>query len=352
MELGQECTFDLNVSGAFNLEGFEVDKQTGIAYLACASYDRRTWFRCCSTSFLDGQLRWSLVAEARRCYFASFEPYDRKRQQDFAAAAQANGCAELVVLGTTLDGDAVEVLCYPPSAAARLRRASGTSERLTFWFTCRQHPSETQASFFAEGVSAEMARNTELSDSVDTFLVFNANPDGGVRGHTRGNAAGFDLNREWGGRATLSRSPEVVHIQQGMRRTGVDAHVDVHGDESLPHVFSSPRNFHRAKGLTSAQRRLYEAFTESLICESDGVYQMRRGYKESSYLNRNICAMWSCLEFRSLSLTLEMPFKDCAECMDDSHGWTGERSRQLGTVVVRALGSIVSLLRESAGERR
>jgi hypothetical protein len=36
---------------------------------------------------------------------------------------------------------------------------------------------------------------------------------------------------------TLERSPEVYHVLREMDRTGVDAFLDVHGDEGLPFVF-------------------------------------------------------------------------------------------------------------------
>merc|ERR1711990_150852 len=57
-----------------------------------------------------------------------------------------------------------------------------------------------------------------------------------------GNAAGANLNREWGCTGeyeapTLKRSPEVYHLLREMGNTGVDFLLDVHGDEELPHCF-------------------------------------------------------------------------------------------------------------------
>ena len=56
------------------------------------------------------------------------------------------------------------------------------------------------------------------------------NPDGSVRGNLRTNAAGANLNREWQA-PTPERSPEVLCVRDAMHATGVDAFLDVHGDE-------------------------------------------------------------------------------------------------------------------------
>lgn len=73
-------------------------------------------------------------------------------------------------------------------------------------------------------------------------LVPNMNPDGSFRGHLRTNAAGANLNREWGATGdyeapTMTRSPEVYMVREKIRETGCDVFVDVHGDEGLPHIF-------------------------------------------------------------------------------------------------------------------
>ena len=63
------------------------------------------------------------------------------------------------------------------------------------------------------------------------------NPDGSARGHLRTNAAGANLNREWGA-PTAERSPEVLWTLNAMDATGpVDLMLDAHGDEAEPYCF-------------------------------------------------------------------------------------------------------------------
>src|SRR3546814_5147097 len=75
-----------------------------------------------------------------------------------------------------------------------------------------------------------------LREKATFHIVPNMNPDGSFHGHLRTNAAGVNLNREWHA-PTLERSPEVLHVLKRMDETGVDFAMDVHGDESIPHVF-------------------------------------------------------------------------------------------------------------------
>ena len=81
-----------------------------------------------------------------------------------------------------------------------------------------------------------------------------------MRGNLRTNAAGANLNREWQA-PSRERSPEVFHVRAAMQATGVDAFLDVHGDEGLPYVFIdgnerlptySPRMAALERGFASA----------------------------------------------------------------------------------------------------
>lgn len=76
-------------------------------------------------------------------------------------------------------------------------------------FIARQHPPETTggAAFeaFIARIAATDASATAFRASTAILVIPLMNPDGFVRGHWRGNAAGKDINRDWGGFA----SPEV-----------------------------------------------------------------------------------------------------------------------------------------------
>ena len=102
-------------------------------------------------------------------------------------------------------------------ARARLRRDAAPAPHA--WVIHRQHPGESQASFFAEGLLARLLglhepRGGHARDGLViallkqfTFHVIpNMNPDGAVRGHLRVNSSGANLNREWATSGRLRRA--------------------------------------------------------------------------------------------------------------------------------------------------
>merc|ERR1712242_522077 len=114
------------------------------------------------------------------------------------------------------------------------------------WVIHRQHPGESQAEWFAEGLVERLldtddAKARLIRELCTVYIVPNVNPDGSVRGHLRTNACGANLNREWApcpddssyDAPTLQRSPEIFYILQTMDAVGCDAFIDVHGDEKI-----------------------------------------------------------------------------------------------------------------------
>ena len=109
------------------------------------------------------------------------------------------------------------------------------------WIIARQHPGETMAEWFVEGLLQRLldpadAVSRELQRMATFYIVPNMNPDGSVLGNLRTNAAGANLNREWL-QPSAERSPEVLAVRDALHATGCDAFFDIHGDEVLPYVF-------------------------------------------------------------------------------------------------------------------
>ena len=114
------------------------------ALKVCASADRKVWTRVDTTNYAAdaGALRWTYDhGGANPCsvYFAYFDPYDYERHLDLIARCAAAPGSRVRSLGQTLDGrelDCVEVGDGPKHV----------------WVIHRQHPGESQASWFAEGL--------------------------------------------------------------------------------------------------------------------------------------------------------------------------------------------------------
>ncbi|GIZ13440.1 M14-type cytosolic carboxypeptidase [Pseudomonas sp. NCCP-436] len=305
-------------------------------YQAVASYDQQNWFRV-PTRFEDGQLHFHLQAEQEQAWFAYFEPYPRLRHEHLVATALAQG-AELVACGRSLEGRDIPLL--------RIGAAAPGSRKL--WIIAQQHPGEHMAEWFMEGLIERLQdpQDTEvvqLLAQAELYLVPNMNPDGAWRGHLRTNYAGQDLNRAWQS-ASTECSPEVLFVQQHMRRIGVDLFLDIHGDEEIPHVFAA--GCEGNPGYTPRLAALEDEFRTRLI-DNGAEFQKRYGYPRDEQGQANLTLACNAVgqAFDCLSLTLEMPFKDHDDNPQPSTGWNGARSAKLARDVIRVMAQMVGKLR-------
>ncbi len=298
-------------------------------YRAVASYDRRDWFRV-PTSF-DGTAMTIAHTPARdSLYYAYFEPYSWERHLELLGRADVSPRVRVSDLGATVDGRDLNLVTVGTPAPGRK----------ALWVIARQHPGETMAEWFVEGLleraldpADPVARR--LLEAAVLFVVPNMNPDGSVRGNLRTNAAGANLNREWM-TPSLERSPEVFHVRAAMQRTGVDAFLDVHGDEGLPYVFTDGNE--RLPTYSPRMAALETGFTTALVAANPD-FQTRHGYpsNKETKANLTVASKWAGHTYGGLALTLEMPFKDNADLPDPERGWSGARSRRLGADTLTAL---------------
>ncbi|ALZ77020.1 M14-type cytosolic carboxypeptidase [Rheinheimera sp. F8] len=305
-------------------------------YKAVASYDRETWFRV-DTAFDGEHLVITHYPEAESCYFAYFAPYSYERHLDLLGQAQATGLAQLVDLGNTIDGRDMSLLIIGEPADGKKN----------IWITARQHPGETMAEWFVEGLLDRLLDQDDgvarqlLSKAV-FYVVPNMNPDGSVRGHLRTNAVGVNLNREWQ-TPTLEKSPEVYLVRQKMLETGVDMFLDIHGDENLPYNFVAG-----AEGVPSYNAKMAQLetlFKQTLLAVTPE-FQTEYGYDLDApgQANLTIASTWVAEQFKCLAYTFEMPFKDNANLPDEQFGWSDVRSKKLGNDTLIAVRAVVDLL--------
>ena len=306
-------------------------------YQAVASYDRQHWFRV-PTEFDGENLTISFTPEHDSTYFAYFAPYSYERHQDLIHSAQLDIDCQLQVLGQTIDGRDISVLKVGEEGEGKK----------VIWLTARQHPGETMAEWFMEGFIDRLLDEDDgvarsLLNSAVFYLVPNMNPDGSARGHLRTNANGVNLNREWQN-PSMENSPEVYLVREKMLATGVDMHLDIHGDEALPFNFVAgcegiPSYDERHKGLEEKFKNVLLAITPE--------FQDDKGYDkdEPGKANLTVCSNWVGEQFKCLAYTVEMPFKDNDLLPDYSVGWSDERSSLFGRDFLTAIYHVVDDLR-------
>jgi len=319
--------------------------------------DPQSWTRIVDTQYdaSTGHLTWTHKHKASGVYFAYFPPYSYERHLAIISRCEASKDCTVESLGKTLDGREIECITL----------GSGPSN---CWVIHRQHPGENMSEFYAEGLLTRLL-GLDSGGSVDGmvskirkmytfYIVPSMNPDGAARGHLRTNACGANLNREWAPTGekgsddyyeapSLERSPEVYHVLKKMDETGVDAFLDVHGDEALPFNFLAG-----SEGCTNWGPRLkalHGAFLASYE-RANSDMQRKISYEpdEPNHALTNICSNQIALRFDCFSATLEQPFKDCLTNPDPTKGWNPARASMLGKSVIDALAYIHPYLRDES----
>ena len=229
-----------------------------------------------------------------------------------------------------------------------LKIGQPSEDKKTIWITARQHPGETMAEWFVEGLLHKLLDDEDphaaalLSKAV-FYVVPNMNPDGSVRGHLRTNAKGVNLNREWQ-TPSMENSPEVYLVLNKMRETGLDMHLDIHGDEAIPYNFVAG-----SEGIPSYDDRLKDledSFKAALLTITPE-FQDEHGYDkdEPGKANLTVGSSATAEEFKALTYTIEMPFKDNNDLPDPDYGWSDRRSYQFGQDTLAAIVNVVDKLR-------
>lgn len=305
------------------------------SYCVLVSHDRQQWQRV-PTQY-DGQsLTIDYTPQQRVTFYAYFVPYSYERYLDCIARVQAHCAIETVA--TSCEGRPLHVLT--------LGEASDTKPKL--WFIARQHAGETMASWFIEGLLDKLLDPAnpyarKLLNEAVIYIVPHMNPDGGVRGHLRANAKGMDLNRQWHNPCP-TQAPEVFGVRQKMARVGVDFFMDVHGDETIPHVFLADAKDNPT--CTERQRRLTDAFTAELQRVTPD-FQTQYGYEKGQFSEQQLtlACNQAAHAFNAVSFTLEMPFKDHDDLPEPREGWSPKRSKALAEAVLQAMTAFVPQLR-------
>ena len=329
----QDCSYKINNAGnAAYTDGWD-------GYNAVASYDRKFWFRV-PTKYENGVLTIDHCSEYNSVYYAYFAPYTMEQHADFIASTLEHPLVQLNILGQSIDGQDIDQLIITSVDDSLESRAN----KKKIWIQGRQHPGETQASWWAEGF---VSRLLDYSDAVSQallqkavfYIIPNINPDGSKRGHLRTNAVGSNLNREWL-TPTMEKSPDVYLAKKMMEEIDIDMCFDVHGDEGLPYNFIAGAEGTKAWSDKKAKWQS-DFLTRLELVNPD--FQTKVGYPidKPNTADMTICTNYISEAFDCLSMTLEMPFKDTVETPNELEGWSPERCQNLGASCLDAMLSVV-----------
>ena len=160
-------------------------------YRVCASYEPEgpDWFRV-PTEIEDGELRVVHTPARELVRYAYFAPYPRARRNRVIEEARASGKARVKRLGKSIEGRGMDLITF----------GSEDEDALKLWVIAQQHPGETMAGWFAEGLIGRLLTSDDpavasLLEYARVHVLPCMNPDGATLGNHRTNAVGKDLNR-------------------------------------------------------------------------------------------------------------------------------------------------------------
>lgn len=303
------------------------------SYQAMASYDQINWFRV-PTKFINKELVINYTPTKDDISYAYFTPYDYARQQKFINQVQQVEQCQHTILASTRDNNAIDLLTIGEPELGKK----------AIWLIARQHPGETMAQWFTEGLVNHLLsqdnNSRRLLEKAVFYIVPNMNPDGCIKGNHRTNGHGLNLNRQWHN-PSKTLCPEVYYVREKMAQTGVDLLLDIHGDEEIPYNFIMP-----AKGSSSISAQANEFKSNFMAATKE--FQIEVDY-DNFHKKQNRCCGTTCSgkqsmasqyvtnTFGCLALVLEMPFIDHNNQPNSITGWSAPRSINLGADILKPI---------------
>ena len=201
-----------------------VSEKTG-CYL---SSDGVTWKAVATEKTKDNRVRIKVHMDKTDLYIARMEPYALSDLNSFLGNIRSNSLVEITTIGKTVEGRELEMVRvgYPDAPFSVLIRA-------------RAHAWEAGGNWVVQGLIKSLLEddkdNRRYLKKYCLYVMPMANKDGVVRGMTRFNVMGMDLNRNWDKPADSELAPENHALEvwlKGMIEKGrkPDLAVDLHND--------------------------------------------------------------------------------------------------------------------------
>lgn len=327
-EAGEEFILHIENAGTVSYPKWNEE----VAYRAVASSNQDSWERL-DTQFDEKTgvltIRGKLVNTSMQiAYFAPY-PYDRHVEL-IEKAKKIKNCT-VSSLGKSVEGRDLTLLTV----------GTPGPDKKNIWIIARQHPGETMAEWYVEGLIERL--QTEALDGAVLHIIPNMNPDGSYHGNLRTNAAGKDLNRQWAVFDNQNTAPEVFYVRQAMlktmRKEGIAAFFDIHGDETHPYVFPDGRGLGCSNNpeLIALENEFLDAYIK--VCpylEKESKYEPDL----PGEANLNIAnAFWA--EYTNcLSFVFEMPNKE----LNHGKDWTNQECKQFGASLIDPLAQLLPKL--------
>jgi hypothetical protein len=216
--------------------------------------------------FLEGnRLRIHVRLEGPSLYLARLEPYRLSDLHRLLDDIRGQPLVEIAEIGKTVEGRPLEIV--------RVGRSDAPYRLL---LRARAHAWEPGGNWIVQGLIRSLLNGDDVArrclEKYCVYILPMANKDGVVRGRTRFNLLGKDLNRDWDQPADPHLAPENFALEKWLERMAASGQlphlaIDLHNDEggglhlSRPLVPDLDRHLGRMKRLEELLRK-HTWFTE------------------------------------------------------------------------------------------
>jgi hypothetical protein len=178
----------------------------------------------------DNRLTFALQMESETLDLCRLEPYRLSDLERFLGEIAGHPLVEITPIGQTVEGRELEMV-----------RVGKVEAPCRVLIRARSHPWEPGGNWLVQGLIRalleESEENRRYRDAFCLYVMPMAAKDGVVRGHTRFNVLGMDLNRNWDRPADPRLAPENHALENwldGMAAQGLRPHlgIDLHNDNS------------------------------------------------------------------------------------------------------------------------
>jgi hypothetical protein len=171
------------------------------------SLDGKAWSPVPTESPEPGRVRVTLEMPAGELFVARAEPYRLSDLNRFLAEIQSHPLVKIIPIGKTVQGRELEIVQVGRDTAPR-----------RVFLRARAHPWEPAGNWVIEGLVRRLLKGDAEAEtclaSYSVCLLPMANKDGVMRGGTRFNLGGWDLNRKWDQPADPLYAPENVALEK------------------------------------------------------------------------------------------------------------------------------------------
>jgi hypothetical protein len=209
----------------------------------------------------DKSLEAQVALPAEAVYIARIEPYTTRHLDAWLQRLRGDARAGVEVIGQTVEGRELEMVTL----------SAGPGKPLVL-FRARAHPWEAGGNWFLEGLAERALSHPEVLQAYDLAILPMAAKDGVVRGQTRFNVNGVDLNRGFVRDYDFGAAPENQALtdwllaRQAEGRLpflALDLHDDDYGNLHVGHEGDRPK-YEARMALLDRLMRQHTYYTEGV----------------------------------------------------------------------------------------